>query len=343
MDKISVAIVGLGRIASFLEDDKLREKPCTHAGAVTANGDCVLIGGMDINAERREAFKARWGCPVYSDAARMLLETKPRILHIATHPDSHLQYAALAEKYRVPVVVCEKPLADTVYAAKKIAAIHRRGVTKTITNHERRYSSNYQQIKTMITDGRYGMLQSIKGTLYMGQNRRLLDILWHDGTHCIDAFAFLADGAPIHKTRSGDSLTAKTGTAFLAGEIHRNPSPSHGVAKVPFLQTNWNIPFVLEIGSNRDHLVFEIECSLERGRFRIGNGIYEIWESAESPYAEGFRSLKRIPSVFTGATGYFTNMVSDAVACVLEPELIPVSSAEDGLAVITYLASIQKW
>jgi predicted dehydrogenase len=329
MDKISVAIVGLGRIASLLEDDKLREKPCTHAGAVSVNGDCTLAGGMDINAERAEAFKARWGCPVYSDARQMLLETKPRILHIATHPDSHLQYAALAEKYRVPVVVCEKPLADNMRDAKKIAAIHRRGITKVITNHERRYSSNYQQIKTMITDGRYGALQSIKGTLYMGQKRRLLDILWHDGTHIIDVFAFLGNGAPVHKTRSGDPLAAKTGTAFLAGEIRRKKGR--------------DIPFVLEVGSGRDHLVFEIECSLERGRLRIGNGIYEIWESAKSPYAEGFQSLKRMPSIFTGATGYFTNMVSDAVACVLEPELQPVSSAEDGLSVINYLASVRKW
>jgi predicted dehydrogenase len=329
MDKISVAIVGLGRIASLLEDDKLREKPCTHAGAVTANGDCALVGGMDINAERREAFKARWGCPVYSDATQMLLETKPSILHIATHPDSHMRYAALAEKCRIPVVVCEKPLAADIRSAKKIAAIHRRGITKIITNHERRYSLNYQQIKTMITDGRYGALQSIKGMLYMGQNRRLLDILWHDGTHIIDAVAFLAGGMPVHKTRSGDPLTSINGTAFLAGEIRR--------------QKDRDIPFMLEIGSNRDHLVFEIECSLERGALRIGNGIYEIWESAESPYAEGFRSLKRIPSVFTGATGYFANMVSDAVVCVREPKLMPVSSAEDGLRVINYLTSVRKW
>ncbi|GHV88670.1 hypothetical protein AGMMS50267_10300 [Spirochaetia bacterium] len=40
MKKIPVAIIGLGRIASLLEDDRLREKPCTHAGAITANPDC---------------------------------------------------------------------------------------------------------------------------------------------------------------------------------------------------------------------------------------------------------------------------------------------------------------
>jgi hypothetical protein len=43
MEKISAAIVGLGRIAGMLEEDSLREKPCTHAGAITANSDCVLV------------------------------------------------------------------------------------------------------------------------------------------------------------------------------------------------------------------------------------------------------------------------------------------------------------
>lgn len=325
-----MAIVGLGRIASLLEDDKLREKPCTHAGAVRANPNCALVAGADIDGERREAFKAQWGCPVYADARQMILETRPRILHIATHPDSHLFYAALAEKLKVPVVVCEKPLASDIRGARKIAAIHRRGSTKIITNHERRYSTNYQQIQAMIADGRYGDLQSIKGTLYMGKNRRILDILWHDGTHMVDAFAFLAEGVPVHKKTAGGPLDARSGTTFFFGEIRRK-------------KDRRNIPFVLETGSDRDHLVFEIECSLEQARLRIGNGIFEIWERAESPYAEGFRSLRRAPAIFTGATGYFANMEADAAACALAPQLAPVSSALDGLAVIKYLSRVHKW
>jgi hypothetical protein len=87
-------------------------------------------------------------------------------------------------------------------------------------------------------------------------------------------------------------------------------------------------------------LVFEIECSCERGRLRIGNGIFEVWESAESPYAEGFRSLQKTPQTFTGPTGYFANMLKDAVACARDPARRPRSSAADGLRVIEYLHSV---
>jgi hypothetical protein len=86
-----------------------------------------------------------------------------------------------------------------------------------------------------------------------------------------------------------------------------------------------------------------MEFSCEKGRLRIGNGIFEVWESAPSPYAEKFRSLKQTNEIFTGPTGYFANMVQDAVSCVTEAGRRPCSAAADGLKVIEYLNSISKW
>ena len=103
------------------------------------------------------------------------------------------------------------------------------------------------------------------------------------------------------------------------------------------------IPVVLEIGAGRDHLVFEMEFSCEKGRLRIGNGVFEVWESVPSPYAEQFRSLRQTDDKFSGPTCYFANMVKDTVACVKEPGRPPRSSAADGLRVIEYLNSIKAW
>jgi hypothetical protein len=99
----------------------------------------------------------------------------------------------------------------------------------------------------------------------------------------------------------------------------------------------------MELGAGRDHLVFELEFSCERGRLRIGNGVFEVWESAPSPYAGGFRSLKDTGAVFEGSTGYFANMMAAALACVREPGREPESSALDGLRVIEYLRRIGRW
>jgi hypothetical protein len=99
----------------------------------------------------------------------------------------------------------------------------------------------------------------------------------------------------------------------------------------------------MEIGAGRDYIVFELEFSCSKGKLCIGNGIFEVWESDESPYAEKFRSLKKTIASFEGPTGYFANMIADAVSCVREQGRRPLSSAADGLAAITYLHSVKPW
>jgi len=329
LKQIKAAIVGLGRIASLLEDDLLREKPCTHAGAIAANKNCILAAGSDIVPERNKLFATKWKVPVYENVSQMLKTEKPEILCIATHPDSHYHYCRLAAEYAVKVVICEKPLADNLEDATKIAKLGKK--LKIITNHERRYSLDYIRAKEILDSEKLGKLLSVKATLYFGNNRRLLNILWHDGTHLVDVIMFLTGSVIKHHNNLGKKLDSKKGTAWLEGSL-----------KKPAIK-NSSVPTIIEIGAERNHLVFEIEFSCEKGRLRIGNGIFEVWESIKSPYAENFRSLKKTDAVFTGPTGYFSNMVKDAVLCVQKPDTIPRSGATDGLNVIEYLNSVAKW
>jgi len=334
MEKIRAGIIGLGRIASLLEEDSLREKPCTHAGAIVSNNDCVLACGCDIDEERRRLFAEKWQVPVYADAAEMLCIHKPQILAIATHPDSHYHYCRLGAEYKVPVVICEKPLADNIGEARKIANLSKHSSPAKsgiviITNHERRYSQDYIRAKTILEEKKLGNLLRVNACLYMGRTTRLVDQFWHDGTHLADAIMFLGGGTLKHKRRIGEKLSSRSGTAWLEGELRKEKSTP--------------IPVIMEIGAGRDHLVFEIEFSCENGRLRIGNGVFEIWESAPSPYAEKFRSLKNTGEVFSGPTGYFANMLKDAVCCVRDHNQKPVSGAIDGLRVIEYLNTVMPW
>jgi len=328
---VKAAIVGLGRIASLLEEDTLREKPCTHAGAIAADADCELVAGCDIDEERRGLFAQKWRVPVYADAAEMLRVHKPQILTIATHPDSHYHYCRLAADLGVQAVICEKPLAGNIREARKITRLAKNGLV-IITNHERRYAEDYIRAKTILASGKLGGLLSARAVIYMGRTQRLLDMLWHDGTHLADAIMFLTGMNLKHKKRLGAKLTANTGTAWLEAQL-----------TVSGEKTRRPIPMVIEISAGRDHLVFEMEFSCEKGRLKIGNGVFEVWESVPSPYAEKFRSLKKTDETFDGPTGYFANMVKDAVACVKEPGRLPRSSAADGLRVIEYLNSIKAW
>jgi predicted dehydrogenase len=340
---LKAAVIGLGRIGSLLEEDCLREKPCTHAGAISANPGLKLCAGADLDEERCRLFAKKWKVPVYTDAGSMLEKERPAILHIATHPDSHWFYCSLAERCGIPVVVCEKPLADTLSGAAKIAAIHESGKITIITHHERRYSADYTEARKILEKGKLlGPLAGVKGTLYMGKKRPLVDQLWHDGTHLADAVMFLTGSVLKHQKtiapgKAGrHALAGSGGTAYLSG-ILENPS-------VPVIDP---LPFLFELGRGRDHLVFELEFSCERGKLVIGNGLFEIWESKKSSYAEGFRSLQKTREGFTGKTGYFSNMTADALSCAKErlknKTPAPLSSAADGLRAIQYLHSVEAW
>jgi predicted dehydrogenase len=228
------------------------------------------------------------------------------------------------------VVVAEKPLADTLRNARRIAALHRQGKLRILTNHERRYSADYIRAKAILDGEELGPLRGVRAALYMGKNRRLADVLWHDGTHLADVIMFLGGGTLRHRRTWGAKLNRPEGTAWLLGCLERPASPASP-----------RVPFTIELGAGRDHLVFETEFSCERGRLRIGNGVFEVWESRPSPYAEKFRSLQKTGETFRGPTGYFANMIRDAAACYRDPRRQPRSSALEGLRVVEYLNSVR--
>ena len=351
MDKIPAVIIGLGRIGSLLEEDSRREKPCTHAGAINASPGCFIAAGCDTDKERQKLFHKRWDVPVYDSAEIMIRAHSPLIVVIATHPDSHYHYCRLASTAGAPVIICEKPVADTVSKARKIAALNKNGKTgpAIIINHERRYSADYLKAKKILESKELGELLGVRAVLYMGENharekeqrlkelrlrRRLIDVFWHDGTHLADAIMFLTGSVLKHRKRWGTALNASSGTAWLEGELL-----SAGLKA----GSKTHVPVIVEIGAGRDYISFEMEFSCKKGALCIGNGIFEVWESGESPYAENFNSLHRVVNSFEGPTGYFANMIADAVACANDPNLAPVSSVTDGLAVIEYLASVKAW
>ena len=320
MEKLKCSFTGLGRIASLLEDDPLREKPCTHAGAVSLNPGCMIAGGSDTSEERRRLFSRRWNCPVFADTGTMLEETKPDIYFIATHPDTHLEMVEKGITHGVRVIVCEKPAADTLERARRIASFHRRGIAKIIINHERRYSQDYIEAKKHIEQKTFGKLLSVNSFLYMGRRKRIKDVLWHDGTHMADIIMYLTGNRMRNQKTQGD-IMKRRGTVLITAE-------SRG-ALINF-----------QAGAGRDHLVFSFELSFENGLIRIGNGIYEIQESCESPFYRGFNSLKSRGNTLFEKTGYFENMLKDAVKAVLEPDYNPVSTAIDGYLAVKFLSRL---
>ena len=153
MKKLKCVIVGLGRIGSTLEKDKLREKPCTHAGAVIHNSHCILSGGCDIKPDKCLLFIKTWQCGMAdTNLEKVLLKTNPDILHIATPPETHFEIIKSVLDYNssIKLIICEKPVALKKDSGLKILNLVKPGGTKILVNHERRYSLDYLKVKKHI-------------------------------------------------------------------------------------------------------------------------------------------------------------------------------------------------
>ena len=323
MTRVRCAIVGLGRIGWMLERDRLREKPCTHAGAILDNDDCLLVGGCDIDPRRCRAFSDTFGIShTYTDSAELLEETSPDILHIATPTETHYSIMKAALSADVKLLVCEKPLAENSRVASRVAKWQRQGRIKILLNHERRYSRDYLRAKRKINDGSFGEILSVASWLYMGGSAAVNDVLLHDGTHLIDIIQFLT-GSELRLLSVQHFREGKAETIVITG--------SSGF-----------VPVTLEIGSGRHYILFELDINLSRGRIRIGNGLYEEYASAPSPFYEKMRSLKRTGGRRPKVTGYFRDMLKDAVRCARDGRRTPLSSAEEGLSVLKFIDAVKR-
>ena len=87
--KYRAAIVGLGRIATMIDDEVVGSPylllPMSHMGSYEAVEEVEFAGGADPYEEQREAFGRKHGVTnLYSDYKEMLEKERPDIVSICT-------------------------------------------------------------------------------------------------------------------------------------------------------------------------------------------------------------------------------------------------------------------
>ena len=144
-EPIRAVIIGTGGIAK------------SHVNAVRqANAPVELVGAMDIDAERVQAFAAEHGIPsTFTDVDVMLQTVRPRLVLIATPPSTH---AALCIKSMEAGawVLCEKPLCASLAEFDEIEKAERRTGNYTSSVFQWRFGSGGQHLRRLIDEGILG-------------------------------------------------------------------------------------------------------------------------------------------------------------------------------------------
>ncbi|MBI4666874.1 MAG: Gfo/Idh/MocA family oxidoreductase [Nitrospinae bacterium] len=328
-----VAIIGCGRIASILEGDPLRAKPCTHAGAFAAHPKTKIVAGADINPERLKLFGRKWRVKgLYDDYRKMLAAEKPDIVSVAAWTEYHAEMVIACAEAGVKGIYCEKPLAVSLPQARKMIKACQKHDVAMVVGHERRWDRRYQVIREKLAAGELGQLRSVTGYCLSGAWPKLSrkkyggGPVFHDGTHLVDLFRFIA----------GDAVAA------MAVEDRRHGNANVESTVMGVIEFENGARGMIIGGGERQYFHFELDIQTDRARAVITNHSAHLYMKAESMHFTGFTELE--PAEFPPVPDYinpFVGGVEDLVNQV-ETGAPSLSSGVDGYKALEIIMALYR-
>jgi len=281
-----IGLIGCGRIGTLLEEDKLRGKPCTHAGGFNALSNTKIVAGCDIDNYRLKKFGTRWNVGhLYEDYKEMLRQEKMDVVCVAAWTNLHAPMVMDAARSGVKAIFCEKPIALDLKDAHRMVSFCKRKNVPLVINHERRWDNYYQKAQQIIKIGKIGEIRTIIGnalSLKPGKQPTRTcggGTLFHDGTHLTDLLLYF--GGPVEWV-SGHDIR-------LHGKRYIEET---ACGMIGF--KNGTLGFV-EGGGARKYFNFELDIQGSEGRLLIGNNGSELYLAKKSKRFTGFQELEQVP------------------------------------------------
>ena len=225
-----VAIIGLGRMGSTIDDEHPGLSPYSIAAATRANDRLELVAGSDLIADRREAFGARWGIDaLYLDYMEMIERERPDLVAVCTRAtslpkphdrapssdfreDAHAEIGARVAEAGVPMVYLEKAISNTIRGADSLLEACRRNGTVFNSGVLRRFCSWADVTRGAIEEGRIGEPQVVA---HFGGGS-----LMHSHVHSIDTISYLLGDPGVAAVR-GEILPRET--RIVGNRIDEDP------------------------------------------------------------------------------------------------------------------------
>jgi len=293
ISKIKTILVGLGRIASSLELDPYRNKPCTHSGVLFSNwgkSKFELQGIYDSDPQKVNAFLNQWNIKKHdlqipNFSVEELKKQGFDFGIVATKSNSHFLIASQMIKAGIKNILVEKPVSLNSKDAKQLKNLADKMGAKIWINHERRYHPRYEYVKNQIDSGMYGQVQSVRANVFTSAKNPGLAFskvgggpLLHDGTHAIDLLFWLF------------------GKLYLryANVVFPNQDSIEDRATAWFTNKN-SIEIFLDVSGGREYFQFEIDIFTSKKRIILSNDGFQIFDSKNSKLYKGFQSLVSKP------------------------------------------------
>jgi predicted dehydrogenase len=195
MKRYRVGVIGLGRMASTI-DDEVRDYaavalPYSIAATCAASERLELACGADLLPEKREAFRERWGVrALYDDYERMIAAEQPDIVAVTTRGTSHAEIAVRSIAAGARMMYLEKAMACSLAEADAVREACLRHSVVFNTGVLRRFDTRYHNARRLVEQGEIG---EVKQAVHFGSGSLL-----HNHIHSIDTLMYLlGDPKPV--------------------------------------------------------------------------------------------------------------------------------------------------
>ena len=170
------------------------KRGANHVAAALGIEGLDLVAVADEYGDAAERFiqekgNGRFGgMPVYTDGRAMLAEQRPDLVLMALRPVDREATIRACVEAGVRAVFCEKPVATSWGAARRIGELAERSGLRLGFCHQRRYLATFVEAKRVVASGQIGGVQLVDT-----RAANLFD--W--GTHLLDAMLFVLDQRPV--------------------------------------------------------------------------------------------------------------------------------------------------
>ena len=206
MGKYRCAIIGCGGRATM------------HALAYQLIDRGTLVACCDLVTERRERLARDFGLRPYADAAEMVEQENPDLVHVVTLPTARVELMQIVSDRGIPACLVEKPIAYQVRDWRALRELEARSRTRFGVGAQFRYHATLTRCREALRSGRLGRVlfldASAGGTIA------------DQGVHTLDWAMSLNEDVPVLRV-FGQASGAKEMTG-------RQPSPDTTVAQLLF-------------------------------------------------------------------------------------------------------------
>lgn len=178
-----------------------------------------VVACCDLDADRRNQFAESFSLRPYADAATMIREEKPDLIHVVTAPSTRVPLMTLVHEMGVPACLVEKPIATEARDWRALVALEAASETKFGVGAQFRYHPDLTRLREALRSGALGQVRFVDASA--------MGVICDQGVHVVDWAMSLMEDTPVTRV-----FGSAVGSENLTHRMH--PSPDMTVAELEF-------------------------------------------------------------------------------------------------------------